>query len=84
MRGSWPSKRDWGCVKMDSFARRIIRDHLPAQHRAFYAALPMVFVGHVDSQGDVWASILAGRPGFVHAPMKRPYGSRPRSSRGIP
>jgi hypothetical protein len=53
---------------IESFARQVIRDHMPDQHRAFYAQLPFVLLGALDSQGRPWASLLAGRPGFMTSP----------------
>jgi len=44
-----------------------IVDFVTDQHRAFFAALPFVVVGSVDSGWPV-ATILAGEPGFVAAP----------------
>ena len=53
---------------IEGFARQVIRDHMPGQHRAFYAELPFVLLGALDSQGRPWASLLAGRPGFMTSP----------------
>lgn len=47
---------------------RVIRDHLTDQHRTFYAALPFIVVGAVDPAGDAWATLVAGRPGFLGSP----------------
>lgn len=46
----------------------VIRDVMPEQHRAFFAQLPLVLVGAVDAQGQPWASVLTGTPGFVVSP----------------
>lgn len=46
----------------------IIRDHMPEQHRQFFAQLPMLIAGSLDAQGRPWASVLAGAPGFVQSP----------------
>ncbi len=51
--------------KIESFARRVVRDHMPDQHREFYGQLPFVLLGTVDEQGRPWASLVAGRPGFM-------------------
>ncbi len=48
--------------------RHAIRDYMPDQHRAFFAQLPFVVVGSVDSEGQPWASALARPPGFMSAP----------------
>ncbi|GJD58810.1 pyridoxamine 5'-phosphate oxidase family protein [Methylobacterium dankookense] len=46
---------------------RVIRDHMIEQHRAFYPLLPFVAAGAVDPSGAVWATLIAGRPGFLSA-----------------
>ncbi|HYF43045.1 MAG TPA: pyridoxamine 5'-phosphate oxidase family protein [Ramlibacter sp.] len=50
---------------------RVIRDHMPQQHRDFFTELPFLVVGMVDAAGQPWASVLAGPPGFVHSPQER-------------
>lgn len=47
---------------------RVMRDHMPDQHRAFFGLLPFVVVGSVDAQGQPWASVLAGASGFMTSP----------------
>lgn len=54
--------------RMAQFGNRVIRDHMPEQHRDFFEQLPFVVAGTVDSQGDVWATVLAGAPGFMQSP----------------
>ncbi len=44
---------------------RIIASHMPPGADRFLAALPILFQGGVDAQGDVWASALTGDPGFA-------------------
>ncbi len=48
--------------------QRVLRDHMPEQHRGFFALLPFLLAGSVDDAGQPWASVLAGPPGFAHAP----------------
>ncbi|AWI61145.1 pyridoxamine 5'-phosphate oxidase family protein [Sinorhizobium fredii] len=55
-------------TRMDEVGRRVLRDHLIEQHREFYPLLPMVVLGAVDQRGDPWATLRAGRPGFLRAP----------------
>ena len=45
---------------------RVIRDHMPEQHRELFRKLPTLMVGSVDAQRRPWASMLVGEPGFVH------------------
>lgn len=54
--------------RMEVFGRRVIRDHMPEQHRLFYQQLPFILFAAVDDQGRPWASIAEGPPGFVQAP----------------
>jgi ferredoxin-NADP reductase/predicted pyridoxine 5'-phosphate oxidase superfamily flavin-nucleotide-binding protein len=57
--------------RMEQFGARVIRDFMPDQHRDFYEQLPFVVLGGVDAAGDAWATLIAGRPGFVHSPDPR-------------
>ncbi len=41
------------------------RSVLTEQHRAFFRLLPYVLVGSVDGEGQPWASMLVGAPGFL-------------------
>ena len=34
--------------EIEAFAKRVVRDHLPEQHRAFHGELPFVVLGTVD------------------------------------
>lgn len=54
--------------RMEAVGRRVIRDFLTEEHRAFYPLLSFLIVGSRDEAGQPWASILSGAPGFVHAP----------------
>ncbi|AWZ01622.1 pyridoxamine 5'-phosphate oxidase [Rhodobiaceae bacterium] len=47
---------------------RVIRDHLPDQHREFYENLPFLLLGSVDKEGRPWASLVAGPTGFIESP----------------
>lgn len=53
--------------QMERFGSRVIRDHMPHQHRNFFGQLPFVFAGHADDEGWPWASILFGQPGFMES-----------------
>ncbi|NBF09578.1 FAD-binding oxidoreductase [Pseudomonas sp. Fl4BN1] len=55
--------------RMHSFGGKVIRQAMPDQHRQFYGQLPFILVGAVDANGDPWASILEGPPGFAQAPQ---------------
>lgn len=54
-------------AEMATMGPQFIRDNLVDQHRRFYAQLPFAVFGSVDSEGLVWATPRAGRPGFLRA-----------------
>ena len=54
--------------RMLETGQRVIRSFMPDQHREFFARLPFILVGSSDRVGRVWASLLAGPPGFVASP----------------
>ncbi|HAU5563197.1 TPA: 2Fe-2S iron-sulfur cluster binding domain-containing protein [Serratia fonticola] len=54
--------------RMAEVGQRVIRDYMPDQHRDFYAQLPFIVAGSVDAQGDAWATLLEGQPGFIFSP----------------
>lgn len=53
---------------IEPFARRVVRDHLPEQHRAFYAQLPFLVVAGRDSAARPWATLLAAPSGVADSP----------------
>ncbi len=57
--------------RMESVGRRVLRDFLTEEHRAFYPLLSYVIVGSRDATGQPWASILSGARGFVTSPEPR-------------
>lgn len=54
--------------RMESVGLKVIRDHMPDQHRDFFAQLPFIVVGGLDEVGHPWASLMVGPPGFMHSP----------------
>ncbi len=73
-------KRD----KMERLGRKLIRDHLPQDHREFFPSLPFLILGTVDAAGRSWASVLAGEPGFVRAADARTLDINARTIYGDP
>ncbi|MEP3348259.1 MAG: pyridoxamine 5'-phosphate oxidase family protein [Litoreibacter sp.] len=47
---------------------RMVRDHMPDQHREFFAMLHSVHIGAVDADGHPWAIMRAGSAGFMASP----------------
>jgi len=54
--------------RMEVVGQRVVRDHMPEQHREFYGKLPFVVLGSVDHEGRAWATFVEGRPGFMSSP----------------
>jgi uncharacterized protein len=55
----------------ESCGRRGIRDHMPDQHREFYAQLPFMVIGGTDADGQPWSTLRVSEPGFVSSPDNR-------------
>ena len=47
---------------------RMIRDHMPDQHRDFFAMLESVHIGALDAGGHPWAIMRTGAAGFMVSP----------------
>lgn len=47
---------------------RAIRPFLSGDHRDFFSELSYVVVGAPDAEGQPWATVLFGEPGFITAP----------------
>ncbi len=54
--------------RMDTLGRTSLRNFLLDQHREFYPLLPFIALGTVDPAGDAWATLRAGKPGFLSSP----------------
>ncbi|MFZ5525471.1 MAG: pyridoxamine 5'-phosphate oxidase family protein [Pseudomonadota bacterium] len=67
-----------------SRGRAFIRDHMPDQHRSFFAQLTFVIAGGLDGSGQPWATVWAGPSGFMQSPDPRRLGIQARSLPGDP
>ncbi|MBI5258529.1 MAG: pyridoxamine 5'-phosphate oxidase family protein [Burkholderiales bacterium] len=65
--------------RLDAVGRTVIRDYMPDPHRELFEQLPTLLVAAQDDQGQPWATMLAGAPGFVRSPDERTLrvGTRP-------
>jgi len=54
--------------QMEETGRRVLRDYLTDQHRGFFPLLHFLVAGAVDRDGYAWATLIAGRPGFLRSP----------------
>jgi len=57
--------------RMDIVGRTSVRDYMPDQHREFFAQLPFLFVAALDGEGQPWATLMTGEPGFLSTPDER-------------
>ncbi|MFT5014320.1 MAG: ferredoxin-NADP reductase [Dinoroseobacter sp.] len=53
----------------EAIGLRTIRPFMPEQHQAFYQSLPYLLVGHVDKEGQPWASWLSQRASITDSPV---------------
>ncbi len=70
--------------QIEKFGQRVVRDFMPDEHRQFYAQLTLLFVGSIDKSGRPWASVMAGRPGFLNSSDRRTLEIRSRPVFGDP
>ncbi|MCC2656102.1 MAG: pyridoxamine 5-phosphate oxidase-related, FMN-binding protein [Panacagrimonas sp.] len=54
--------------RIEELGRRVIRDHMPDQHREFFGLLPFIVIGALDAARQPWATVLAGPAGFMQSP----------------
>jgi uncharacterized protein len=47
---------------------RIFHTQLSEQQRAFFSSLSLLVIGSVDDEGQVWATMVSGSPGFLSSP----------------
>ncbi|MFZ5542367.1 MAG: pyridoxamine 5'-phosphate oxidase family protein [Pseudomonadota bacterium] len=57
--------------RMAEVGARVVRGHMPDQHRELFEQLPFLLVGAQDAQRRPWAMVAAGAPGFVRTPDAR-------------
>lgn len=57
--------------RIEQTGRRVVRRFMPDEHRELFEDLPFLLVGSEAASGDVWASLLIGKPGFVRSPEAR-------------
>lgn len=57
-----------GVRDIEAWARKVVRNHLPDQHRQFHTSLPFLIVTARDHKGRPWATLLHGVDGFITSP----------------
>jgi len=57
-----------GVRDIEDWARKVVRSHLPDEHRAFHTSLPFLIVAARDGGARPWVTLLAGPEGFVTSP----------------
>lgn len=70
--------------RMAAVGARVIRDHMPDQHRELFGKLPYAAIGSMDASGRPWASLLVGEPGFMATPDPRTMVIAARPAPGDP
>jgi ferredoxin-NADP reductase/predicted pyridoxine 5'-phosphate oxidase superfamily flavin-nucleotide-binding protein len=69
--GELEAQRRAGAGDIAVWAGGLIRDHMPGQHRDFFATLPFVVLAAADAKGRPWVTIVEGHQGFVRSPGPR-------------
>jgi len=69
---------------MARIGQRAVRDHLVDQHRAFFEQIPVLFYAALDREGQPWASMLCGLPGFIRSPDAQHLSITTRALAGDP
>lgn len=54
--------------RLHQLGLRMIRDHMPDQHREFFETLSAVYLSAIDESGHPWAVTRIGAPGFITSP----------------
>ncbi len=67
-RGEHMAQARLGVRVIEHWARKVVRDHMPDQHRDFHTSLPFLVMAARDAQGRPWATLVEGPDGFVTAP----------------
>ena len=57
--------------QQEAMGKMLMRPFMPDQHRDFFSQLPFSIIGSVDKQGQPWASIIFGQPGFISTPDEK-------------
>ena len=53
---------------LEQRGRVILRDHMPDQHRGFFAQQRQIYLSLLDQAGRPWATLLEGEAGFITSP----------------
>ena len=69
---------------MAQVGARMLRDHMPAQHRELFEKLPYLVGGVLDGEGFPRATMLFGASGFVSCPDERTVAFALARGRGSP
>jgi predicted pyridoxine 5'-phosphate oxidase superfamily flavin-nucleotide-binding protein len=65
--GERAAQRRAGLLDQGGLSARGIRTEIPEVAQKFLVQQPMVVLGAADTAGQMWATLLTGRPGFLRA-----------------
>jgi predicted pyridoxine 5'-phosphate oxidase superfamily flavin-nucleotide-binding protein len=65
--GERVAQRRAGVLDQGASSARAVRSEIPEVAQKFLLQQPMVVLGAADTAGQIWATLLSGRPGFLHA-----------------
>lgn len=56
--------------QMAEIGPKFIREFMPQQHRGFFQSLSMIFIGYIDYNDHISASVMFGTSGFIQSPSE--------------
>ena len=73
-------QRRFGVESIEAWGRKVIRAHMPEQHRLFFTEQPFLIAAARDAEGRPWATVLDAMDRFVTSPDPQHLrlASRPR------
>ncbi|GAA4392876.1 pyridoxamine 5'-phosphate oxidase family protein [Actinomadura sp. NPDC048032] len=83
-RGERAAQRRAGLLDQGAFSSRAVRAEIPEVARGFLLQQPMLVLGAADDRERMWATLLTGRPGFLHAEDDRTLAIDARPAPGDP
>ncbi len=57
-----------GARDIEEWARKVVRPHMPEQHREFHTSLPFLVAAALDEYSRPWVTLLTGPEGFIISP----------------
>lgn len=70
--------------RLEDLGQRMIRDHMPEEHRIFFAEIPFAVMSALDEKGDVWPFLVINEAGVFSSPAPDRLILKPAPFMGAP